>query len=109
MTLEIIILPPGSKHSHLVKGSVLVGLALELMIKNVPSYDPLEPIFYISETQSIPKDQISLCSLFSKLGALFNWTSRTGTEYSVVVLSSESTEFFQEIKSMYQEKEDLIL
>lgn len=102
-TLEII--SPKSKNSKIISNSYLIGEALEWMIMKAPYYDASETNFAIQKEQLIKTNSISICSIYGKLGVLFNWTSKTNREYSVVVLSSDQINF-KEIKRIYTEKEN---
>jgi len=104
-TLEII--SPLSKKSKLIKNSKLIGEALEWMIIKAPSYNEQEANFAIPIDNNISLDTISICSLYSRLGVLFNWTSMNNKNYSVVVLSSDQINF-KEIKKLYNSKSDLL-
>lgn len=101
--LEII--SPQSKNSKIINKSKLIGEALEWMIMKAPYYDSSESNFAIQKDQFIKTNTISICSIFGKLGLLFNWTSKSHREYNIVVLSSDSINF-KEIKQIYTEKED---
>lgn len=102
-TLEII--SPQSKNSKIISGSYLIGEALEWMIMKAPYYDATETNFAVQKEQIVNPNSISICSIYGKLGVLFNWTSLTNKEYSAVVLSSDSINF-KEIKRIYTAKED---
>ncbi len=107
ITDTIKILSPKEKKTKFIKNSFIIGGALEWMIMQAPFYDASETNFAIPEDQIINPDSISICSIYGKLGVLFNWVSKDQKrEYSVVVLSSDPINF-KEIKKIFSLKTDL--
>lgn len=105
---ELTILSPTIINSKLVLGSQLVGKALELMISSDQGYDSISQSFAIPENQTITKNRISLCSIQNNIAVLFNWTSKSKEEFSVVVLSTD-IEFYKEIKKCFDKKTNFIV